>query len=287
VMVVHTPNPTAEVGYLLARPRGALVVRYHSDVVRQATAMKVYRPVLMKFLSKADMIIPTSERYLKTSSFLRDFEERCRVVPLGIVADDFSAPNESAVIELRERYGGPFVLFSGRHRYYKGLDYLVRASKAIRATVVIGGDGPERPNLEVLARDIDAPVRFVGSLSEKELVEHLHACAVFAFPSVERSEAFGISILEAHVCGKPVVATTLGTGVEYVNLDGETGLNVPCRDEQALAEAINVLLEDRERREAMAAFARARVLAEFDAGSVAAQEFALYQEALECSKTGT
>ena len=92
IVVVHVPNPTAEMGYLLARPKGRLVVRYHSDVVRQAAAMKVYGPLQMTFLRQADIIIPTSEIYAKTSSMLRQLADRCAVVPLGIIAEEFRHP---------------------------------------------------------------------------------------------------------------------------------------------------------------------------------------------------
>ncbi|HPO14375.1 MAG TPA: glycosyltransferase [Candidatus Hydrogenedentes bacterium] len=282
VVVVHVPNPTAELAWLIARPRGCLVVRYHSDVVRQAAAMKVYRPFLMKFLRKAAMIIPTSEPYVASSPILADVRDRCRVVPLGILSEEFQSPDEARVSALRAEYGGDFVFFSGMHRYYKGLSFLVRAAAEIRANVVIAGDGPEREGCIALARKLGAPAAFPGALTHEELVAHLHACAVFAFPSVERSEAFGISIMEAHACGKPVVATKLGTGVEFINQDGKTGLNVPPRDPRALAEAVNILLSDPARRKHMGEYARERIQREFRAETVAKQEFTLYQEAMAC-----
>ena len=286
VVVIHVPNPTAELSYLLSRPRGRLVVRYHSDVVRQAAAMKLYRPFLMKFLAKADTILPTSEQYLNTSPVLQPFRDKCRVVPLGIVAEEFAPPGSDSIRVLRERYGGRFVLFSGRHRYYKGLEYLVRAAKDIDARVVIAGTGPERARTEALAQELGAGVEFVGALSHEDLVVHLHACDVMAFPSVERSEAFGISILEAHACGTPVVATTLGTGVEFANLHDRTGLNVTPRDAGALAASINKLLHDATLRGRLGETARARVRKEFDARQVARTEFEIYQEVAQCPQTG-
>ncbi len=282
VVVVHAPNPTAELSWLMARPKGCLVVRYHSDVVRQAAAMKVYRPFLMQFLRKAAMILPTSAPYMATSPVLSEVRARCRVVPLGILPEEFQHPEESRVAALRAEYGGDFVLFSGMHRYYKGLPYLVRAAANIRARVVIAGDGPERPGCMALARELGVNAVFPGALSHEELVAHLHACAVFVFPSVERSEAFGISIMEAHACGKPVVATTLGTGVEFINQDGRTGVNVPPRDPARLAEAVNALLSDPARRVRMGAYARERITREFHAEAVAKEEFKLYQEAMAC-----
>lgn len=295
VLVVHVPNPTAEIGYLLARPPGRLVVRYHSDVVRQASAMKIYGPVQVTFLHKADIIIPTSLPYVETSATLQaalrtwpepERARRMRVVPLGILTEEFARADDARVAALRARYGGGYVLFSGRQRYYKGLEYLVRAAGSIRAPVVVAGDGPERSRMESLAHETGVAVHFPGALSQSELIDHLHGCEVFAFPSVERSEAFGMSILEAHACGKPVVATRLGTGTEFANLEGETGLNVPPRDSEALAAAINTLLADDTMRLAMGERARERVRREFHAERAARDEFTLYQEVMECPKTG-
>ena len=286
VVVVHVPNPTAELGYLLGRPRGRLVVRYHSDVVRQASAMRIYGPFLMHFLSKAAMILPTSDQYVQTSPTLQAVLSRgggrpeVRVVPLGIMPDEFAHPDPARVSALRDLYGGGYVLFSGKHRYYKGLPNLVRAAKRISAPVVMAGDGPERPAAESLAAELGVRIFFPGELSQPDLVDHLHGCDVFAFPSVARSEAFGISILEAHVCGKPVVATRLGTGVEFANLDGQTGYNVAPGDPDALADAINALLGDEPLRRRMGVFARDRVRAEFTAERAARSEFELFQEAL-------
>jgi rhamnosyl/mannosyltransferase len=283
VSVIHVPNPTAELSWLMARPRGTLVVRYHSDVVRQALAMRLYRPFLMHFLRQAAIIVPTSEPYVQTSSILREVADKCRVVPLGIVAEEFEAPDLDQVAALRERYGSPFVLFSGMHRYYKGLPWLVRAAKQVNAHVVIAGDGPEREACMQLASELEVNISFPGALSHEDLVAHLHACAVFAFPSVARSEAFGISIMEAHVCGKPVVATTLGTGVEYINEHEKTGLNVAPENAEALAEALNTLLDNQDLRDRMGAYARDRIKQRFTADQVARDEFALYEEAHQCN----
>jgi len=289
VVVVHVPNPAAELSWLLMRPKGRLVVRYHSDVVRQASAMRYYGPVQRHFLGQAALIMPTSEPYLANSPMLQAVLARrggkprpdMRVVPLGIVPDDFAAADAGRVAALREQYGGPggrYVLFSGMHRYYKGLEYLVRAAAEIQAPVVLAGDGPERSGLMQLARALRIPVHFPGALGDEDLVAHLHGCEVFAFPSVERSEAFGISMLEAQACGKPIVATQLGTGVEYVNVHGHTGYNVPPRDPAALAEAVNALLANPELCREMGARARERVLQTFTAEAVARREFMLYQE---------
>jgi rhamnosyl/mannosyltransferase len=280
IVVVHVPNPTAELGYLMARPPGRLVVRYHSDVVRQRLAMRFYGAAQMKFLRQAAIILPTSAPYLRTSTVLQQVADRCRVVPLGIPTEKFVDVDSQRVAELRDHYGEPYVLFCGRHRYYKGLEYAVRAAPHIKARVVLAGTGPEKAACENLAKQLGVDVAFPGNLSDHDLIAHLHGSALALFPSVERSEAFGAGILEAHVCGRPVVATTLGTGVEYANLHGETGLNVPPRDADALAAAVNELIDSADRREAMGAFAKERVQRDFTAAHIARQEYEIYEELL-------
>ena len=276
VVVIHMPNPTGELSQLLSLRRRRVVVRYHSDVVRQASAMRLYRPFQMALLRRADVVIPTSEQYVKTSPFLQAVRDKCRVVPLGIVTEEFESADPAAVAALQARYGGAFVLFTGRHRYYKGLDHLVRAAAAMHAPVVIAGEGPDTETLRALARALGAKVHFPGSLRQEDLVAHLHGCSVFVFPSIARSEAFGISILEAHAAGKPVVATRLGTGVEFANLHDVTGLNVQPADPDALAAAVNTLLLNEDLRRHMGERAQARVRTEFHARKVAEMEMAVY-----------
>jgi len=281
VYVVHVPNPTAEMAWLMSRPQGRLVVRYHSDVVRQASAMRYYKPWLMKFLRQADIILPTSEQYVATSPVLQDVRDRCHVVPLGIESAAFQQPNLRRVAELQAQYGGPYVLFSGVHRYYKGLKYLIQAASSIQAPVVLAGTGPEWAANKSLADSLGMEVHFPGALTHEELVAHLHGCAVFVMPSVARSEAFGISIMEAHACAKPVVATRLGTGVEFANLDGQTGINVPPENADALAAAVNELLNDPARATRLGQAGRARVEGELDGGRVARAEWDIYQDVMD------
>lgn len=282
VVVAHSPNPTGEIGCLLAGVMARTVVRYHSDVVRQALAMRVYGPVFRAFLRRAAVIMPTSQAYLDSSPWLQEVRDRCVVVPLGIETEAFNYPDPERVAALRRMYGDPFVLFAGRHRYYKGLPVLVRAAARIPATVVIAGDGPERDPAMDLAASLGLKnTVFPGALSQEELTAHYHASAVVAFPSVARSEAFGLTILEAHACGRPVVATRLGTGVEWANLDGVTGLNVPAGDAAALADALNRLLGDAALRERMGKAARQRVREQFHVSRAAWMEYAVCRAAAE------
>lgn len=284
IVHVHLPNPTAELAYLLARPRGRLVVAYHSDVIRQKNLFKLYRPVLETFLSRADAIIAGAPQNIEHSPVLSRFADRSVVIPLGVEPDDFRMTPERhrRVTALRERFGPRVVFFVGRHIYYKGIDVLIRAMQHVDAHLLIGSDGPLTGELTDLTRrlGLTSRVTFVGRIPDDDLPCFYHASDVFCLPSVARSEAFGIVQLEAMASGVPVVSTRLATGVVYVNLDGVTGLTVPPGDVTALAGALNRLFGDDALRTTLGRQARERVEREFTHDINARRTLELYAELL-------
>ena len=255
----HLPNPLSTVSQLTAGTGDSTVIAtYHSDIVRQAAALKVYRPVLDRFLDRVDRILVTSERLLDQSAILEPYENKCSIVPLSVDLDAIDAENPP---ELDIDTTGPIILFAGRLNYYKGVGYLVDAMGEIEATLLVAGDGERRSALEQRARErgVDDQIHFLGYVSDTKLASAYRAADLFVLPSVEPSEAFGIVQLEAMARELPVVNTSLPTGVPWVSQDGETGLTVPPRDATALADAVNVLLEEDERRHRYGEQARKRV----------------------------
>ncbi len=277
----HLPNPTAVISYLLVRPAGKIVVTWHSDIVRQARFLPFYEPLLLKFLNHCDVILPTSERYSRSSPFLRRFLPKCNPVPLGIDVSRFSLSKEIAekAEDLKARFGERIVLFVGLLRYYKGLEFLIDAMRELDAKLIIVGHGPMRGELEGRCREkqLMSKVVFAGAVDEELLPAYYHCCNVFCLPAIYRSEAFGVVQLEAMSCGKPVVSTALDSGVPFVNLDGQTGLIVPPKDSNALSKAIGSLLSDRALAARLGNSARERVLSEFTADRMARSVLAAYR----------
>lgn len=282
----HFPFPPGEVSFLLTGIRKPLVVTYHSDIVRQKALLKAYQPFLMRFLDRADAIVATSPSYVETSPYLSRFKEKCVVIPLGIDTSLYerSEKTQEMVETVRRKVGAPFVLFVGRLIYYKGVEYLVRAFKKVPEPyrLVIIGRGPleEKLKKEVAELNLSGRVVFVKPLPFDELLAFYHACELFVLPSVERSEAFGIVLLEAQACRKPVVSTELGTGTSYANRHGHTGLVVPPADEDALAGAITELLRNDGLRERYGRNAYRRVRQEFDVKVMARRVADLYSKVL-------
>jgi glycosyltransferase involved in cell wall biosynthesis len=280
----HMANPTGELAYLMSGTRAPAVATYHHDIVRQAAAFKVYQPFLHAFLRRVTRIIVATPQHISASPILPAYREKCRVIPYGIDVSRFEATPvvRARAAALREQHGERLILFVGKLRYYKGLDYLLRAMQQVDGRLLLVGRGGEEDRLRSLAGELrlDDRVVWLSHLENEEFLAALHACDLFAFPSTSRMEMFGIAQLEAHACGKPVVSTALGTGVEFVNLHERTGLVVPPGDEDALAVALNRLLGDPDYRTHLGAAARARVRAEFTQERMAADVLAVYRETL-------
>lgn len=284
ILHLQFPSPPGEISALIAKRSVPLVVTYHSDIVRQAALLPVYGPVVRAILDRARVIMTDSPQYVEHSSFLRPHRAKCAVIPLGIELERFGGNGsvDRAASELRGRYGTPLLLFVGRFRYYKGLDVLLQAMPAVRGRLVLVGGGPEEARLrsQCARLGLGDRVFFAGSVGDEALLAHYRAADVFVLPSTHRSEVFGLVMVEAQASGRAVVCTELGTGTSFVNLHGETGLVVPPGDPQALAAALNRLLEDRDMRNRMGEAGRRRAQTHFSAERMVSSVLGVYESVL-------
>ncbi|TIS59576.1 MAG: glycosyltransferase [Mesorhizobium sp.] len=236
----HFPWPFMDIVHFQSRHGKPTVLTYHSDIVKQRSILPFYRPLMMRFLKDMDAIVATSPDYLRSSPVLKALEARSKIIPIGIDETAYPTPTEADNGWCRSTVSGPFVQFVGVLRYYKGLDILIQAADQVRCKIVIAGSGPIEEQLKLQAKTLGRDnVIFLGEVAEPRKMALLHNCLGFVFPSNQRSEAYGLSLVEAAMCGKPMISCELGTGTSYVNKAGETGLVVPPSDPARLAEAIN------------------------------------------------
>ncbi len=271
VVIFHCPNPF-EAYYLKKQlkkyPACKLVVWWHLDITKQKVLGKFFTRQSRWLLYRAVKVVATSPNYIEGSAQLKSVREKCVVIPCCANEARISVDDEirTRAEELRREYAGKTLLFAvGRHVPYKGMEYLVRASRLLddKYAVCIGGSGPLTPELKQLAEG-DAKVRFLGRVSDLDLKAYLCACDIFCFPSVTKNEAFGIALAEAMSFAKPAVTFTIeGSGVNYVSLDKVTGIECPNGDVEAYAAAIRTLAEDKELRRRCGIAARERVQALF------------------------
>lgn len=278
----HFPWPMMDMAHLWLRPEKPAVVTYHSDIVKQKLLLKLYEPLMHRFLGRVDRIVATSPNYAATSEVLQRFRDKVSVIPLGLEEADYPRVGEADKARWRQRFPRPFFVFVGVLRYYKGLDILLSAARRQNMDIVIVGDGPMKPQLTAYAKEHGlSHVHFVGALPDADKTALLELSLGLVFPSHLRSEAFGLSLVEAAMLGKPMISCEIGTGTSFVNLDGETGIVVPPADPEALADAMKTIAEDPALARRFGANARARYLEHFTASRMVAQYVELYTALLE------
>ena len=271
-----------DVIHFAARIHKPTVLTYHSDIIRQWFLLQFYRPLMLHFLASVDRIIASSPNYLETSSVLERFSDKVHVIPYGLSKASYPTPDEERLAHWRRRVGDKFFLFVGILRYYKGLHILLDAAQGTGYPIVIVGAGPTEAELKehALSSKLDNVI-FLGALPDEDKVALLHLCHAIVFPSHLRSEAFGISLLEGAMYGKPMISSEIGTGTSFVNIHGETGLVVPPSDPMAFRQAMNFLWNNSQAAQEMGARAEARYWNLFTADRMAASHASLYRELLD------
>lgn len=277
----HFPWPFMDFSHFAAQVDRKYVVTYHSDIVRQRNLLKLYMPLMRRFLGRADRIVATSENYVSTSEILADYPEKVEVILPGIEDVAGTSVKPSLAGKWRERFSRRLFVFTGILRYYKGVDFLVAAARHAEADIAIVGTGPELGRLRALARRLHADnVHFLGHLDGADKYALLSICDGFVFPSHLRSEAFGVALVEAAMMGKPMICCEIGTGTSFINVDGETGLVVRPQSPEDLAEAINRISRHPEEASRFGHAARRRYEEYFTADGMGRRYLALYGDVL-------
>jgi rhamnosyl/mannosyltransferase len=279
VIHYHFPWPFMDLAHFLARVKKPSVVTYHSDIVRQKKLLRIYQPLKQRFLRSVDTIVATSPNYLASSAVLARYRDKTRTITYGLDKSIYPKPAPALLEKWRAACGERFFLFVGVLRYYKGLHILLDAVANSDYPVVIVGAGPIEMELKAHAQRLGLThVKFVGALGEDDKVALLELCYAMVFPSHLRSEAFGISLLEGAMFGKPMISSEIGTGTTYINIDGETGLVVPPSDPLAFGNAMRALWDDPAMAEQMGRQAEARYWELFTAEKMAQSYASLYGE---------
>ena len=281
--IVHLHYPFyfgAEIVYLRSLINGLkYVVTYHQDVLLTGAmhlAARLHHRLLgVPILSRAKRILVTSWDYAgacRLNKLVRTSPRTLEEIPNGVDAARFHPGVDSD--RLYARYGldrtDRVVLFVGAldsAHYFKGVEVLLQAlahlpDKGTKLLVV--GDGNLRPTYQKQADGLGVGDRviFCGYVSDKDLPAHYTLCDLLALTSTTMGEAFGVVLLEAMACGKPVIASNL-PGVRSVISNGQDGLLVRPGDAADLAGRIKVLLDTPHRRQEMGERGRAKVEATY------------------------
>lgn len=265
IVIFHYPNPYVAAHLLLLLPKQTqLYVYWHLDITKQKILGKVFHFQSLALLKRANKVIATSPNYVTGSRYLSRFADKCVVVPNCINEQRLAVSEKAKAFAeaiKKESDGRILCLAVGRHVPYKGFEYLIKAFKLLddRFVLHIAGEGELTSSLKKLAAD-DSKVKFIGKISDDELKAYYLASDIFCFSSITKNEAFGLALAEAMYFGMPAVTFTIkGSGVNYVSLNSETGIEVPNRDVKAYADALIKLADDEELRKKLGEAAALRV----------------------------
>ena len=249
IIHVHHPDPMATLALFFSGYRGKVVLHWHSDILKQKFLLRFFSPFQSWLIRRADLILGTTPVYVEESPFLRKVQEKTSFLPIGV--DPYPWLSDE-IKEIRAQYPGKKIIFNmGRLVPYKGYHHLVQMMTLLGDdyVLIIGGTGPQREDLETYARKlgVDNRVTFLGFVSDKIKPAYFGACDVFCLSSTIKTEAYAIVLVEAMSLARPIVATKIPeSGVSWVNEDGVSGVNVPVRDAQALAGAIEHICSSQE-----------------------------------------
>lgn len=263
IVHLHYPFLGASTAILLAklikRKKIKFILHYHMDLVGRDWKSWVYKSYNWFFLKKlvkaADQIIISSDDYLKTSllnRFRHHYQNKFRILPNGVDINYFYPKNKDYHLigkyHLEEKKVILFVGALDSAHYFKGVNYLIKAVELLNRRdykLIIVGDGDLRSVYEDMAESSNLGDRiiFTGYLPDEELIKYYNLCDIFILPSIDRSEAFGMVLLEAMSCAKPVIASDL-SGVREVVDKKINGLLVKPKNSELLSKLIETLLDN-------------------------------------------
>ena len=251
IIIIHLPNPFLELLLLKLIPKTTkLILYWHSDIVKQKLGRILVSGINDRVLKRADLVIATSENYIEGSAELKRYRYKCSVVPNCIDEKRLVPTEKSRKITriLKNKNKGKIIcLCVGRQVPYKGFEYAIEAVNSLDDRFVLylaGRTGSSTKLLRKLSKGYNN-IRFVGETDNDTLIGLYEACDIFCFPSVTKNEAFGIALAEGMYFNKPTVTFTIpGSGVNYVSLNGVTGIEVPNRDVTGFATALTRIADD-------------------------------------------
>lgn len=250
VIHIHMPNPSAFACLLSCKAKSIpWVVHWHADVVGQVPDFKIkiayygYRIFEKMILKRANAVIATSPNYSLSSIPLKKFQDKTFVVPLGIKDIPYPSTKENPDESQLK------LLIVGRLTYYKGHELLIKAIAGLAnpslISLTIIGEGELKGKLQNIVTEtgLSDQVCFVGQVDNEQLFQSIAECDLLCLPSIERTEAFGIVLIEAGRFAKPVLATRVeGSGMAYVVKDGQTGILVEPNSISAIQHSLTAIL---------------------------------------------
>jgi rhamnosyl/mannosyltransferase len=254
IIHIHMPNLSAFWCLFLHSARKIpWVIHWHADVIGSVPDIKIkllypfYRLFELALIKKAQSIVVTSPVYLASSSPLKRFKQKAKVIPLGLPLSEVPLSSK------KEKGNFISLLMIGRLTYYKGHNLIIDAiaklkEQNIRFSLKIVGGGELFSDIEkhIKIMGLSEDVLLLGKLSDAQLEKELLDTDLLCLPSIERTEAFGVVLLEAMRVKKPcLVSDVPGSGMSWVVQDNETGFVVQHNNTDAIVKKLKFINDNR------------------------------------------
>jgi len=244
----HYPFPNMEINLLRFKEiikKRKFIITWHANINNSRWTLfeKIYNPLISNLLTIVDKVVVTSDQLVQESNLLNKFANKIDVIPLSFdpIFENNSITAKS--FRINEKFK---ILFVGKLRKYKGINYLIDAIKDLDVTLTIVGNGEEKESLIAQATilNISHKITFLSDCSNSAVIDEYRSANIFVLPSINEAEAFGVVQLEAMANGLPVINTNLNSGVPFVSLDSLTGFTVEPQNVYQLKNAILKLMNN-------------------------------------------
>jgi glycosyltransferase involved in cell wall biosynthesis len=292
LVVAQDPFGPAFVGYMLKIKYGVkLQINFHGDFwdnrywLEHSKKNRVLIPLSKFLVRQADgiRVVSTGIRDKLMKAGIN--QEKIALLPTPVNFEEFSRFDAAHVQQIRQSFSGrKIILYAGRFSLEKNLPRLtqvfaeVHKQEADSVLVLVGsGEAESKLREKVIHLGLDKDVIFPGSFSPAGLSDYYHACDLVVLPSF--TESFGKILVEAAICGKPVVATAT-TGAKDIVADGQTGYLVPVGDAGKFTQKILELLSDETLAKKMGEAGRSLVKEKFDHEKIVARIIEFWKKTL-------
>ena len=267
ILHFHFPNLLPLIVLLLSVHRSKLLLHWHADILKNRFINRLVAPLIKLLTRRADVIITTSKIYSDATTYLKRHSGKTWVIPLGIV--DRASPVLRGSGTKKQECSKKKILTVGRLVPYKGLETLLDAMEVLPGeyTLSIVGKGELYTSLQenIRSKGLENRVTLLGSLCDTELQKQYESCDVFCLPSISRAEAFGVVLLEAMSFAKPLVTSDVpGSGMSWVNKDGQTGFHFASENAHDLAMKIAEIFKEEKQYLQLCNNSRNRFLQKFE-----------------------
>ena len=244
IIHVHLPDPMSLLALFITRPKSKIIVHWHSNILKQKYAYQLIKFFETWLLKRSDLILCTTPSYYSNNKVLEPYKTKLSYLAIGLDIDNTNF-NKELEIKINTTYTSKKKLvYVGRFVYYKGIEYLIKSMSLVKSDCVLFliGSGELHNKMVKLVDELALgdKVVFLGELDEISKFTYIKSSDMLVLPSLYKTEAYGIVQVEAMALGVPVLSTRIeGSGVDWVNKDGESGFTVAPENSQEIAGAID------------------------------------------------